>query len=153
MNWKKPQNKALPKKELTYSYLSNAWRKIKEKERSYRSEKISKAIEENKLTNDFYENSIYFGSLRVQTKIRIITKRTYPPLFRSSYNFLDCWGTTKPMTLKFSDFQFLSITTWLDYFILKICWRSKVLLKERHWNSPKKKGKIRTKVCNLTKNK
>ena len=61
LNWNQIQNKALPRRELrenlgwglvTYSYSLNVWRKIKGKKQHWtcRWEKMSKAVEENKLT-------------------------------------------------------------------------------------------------------
>ena len=51
------------------------------------------------------------------------------PLLPFSYSFLHCCKTTKTMTLKFSDFQFVSvkncvklnIITGGDYLLLQIC--------------------------------
>ena len=48
-----------------------------------------------------------------------------PFLFNYSYSFLNWWKTVKPMTLKFSGFQFcekLSKIAWVDYFVLQIWW-------------------------------
>ena len=61
LNWNQTQNKTLPRRELrenlgwglvTYSYSLNVWRKIKGKKQHWtcRWEKMSKAVEENKLT-------------------------------------------------------------------------------------------------------
>ena len=92
LNWNQTQNKTLPRRELrenlgwglvTYSYSLNVWRKIKGKKQHWtcRWEKMSKAVEENKLTvmiRRFYENSIYIVNLCTQTKIMIRAKRAYP---------------------------------------------------------------------------
>ena len=74
--------------------------------------KMSKTIQENKLTvmikRLFYENSIYIRNLWAQTKI--MTKTNSPSLpFDSSFPFVNCCKTAKPMTLKFLDFQFVFI--------------------------------------------
>ena len=62
----------------------------------------------------FYENLIYIEDLCAQTKKTLMkTKQTYPLLLHSSYSFLNCWKTTKPMTLKFLDFQF-TFVNWFD---------------------------------------
>ena len=49
---------------------------------------------------------VYIGNLFVQTKIMIRQNEFTPSFFHS---FLNCWKTTKSMTLKdFSDFQILT---------------------------------------------
>ena len=73
---------------------------------------MSKTTQENKLTITikrlFYENSIYIRNLWAQTKI--MTKTNLPSLpFDSSFTFVNCCKTAKPMTLKFLDFQFVFI--------------------------------------------
>ena len=87
---------------------------------------------ENKLTVTvkilLWEFNIYWKFMCTDKNNK--KKTNLPPLpFHSSYSFLNCWKTTKPMTLKFLDFQFVfikcfvSVIAWVDYFVLQICWR------------------------------
>ena len=96
----------------------------KEKQWNCRWEKMSKAIEENKLTGTIkrlmrillYWKFMFIGKNNDKNKTNLPLV-----LFHSSYSFCNCWKTTKPMTFHtFSLFllTFLSkinVIAWLDY--------------------------------------
>ena len=89
--------------ERTHWILFNKYiKKIKENK---------KGIQENILVvmiKEFYENSIYIGNLCVEPKITIKIKR--PRLKRPRTTvFLITEEKSKPMTMKFSEFQLVSI--------------------------------------------
>ena len=91
-------------RENSFIPIHKMYKKGKQKQQTCRWEKMSKAVEGNKLAvwkTNIYENSIYISILCVQTKIII------------SYSFFNCWKTTKSMTLKCSGFQFVSINCFV----------------------------------------
>ena len=62
--------------------------------------KQSKKINCQLWREDFYENSFYWKSMCTDGN-------------HSSYSFLNYWKTTKPMALKFSDLQFVSVNCFM----------------------------------------
>ena len=78
---------------------------------------MSKAIKGNKVAviikRLLWEFNLYWKFM-VWTKIMIRTTNLPLPPFHSSYSFFNCWKTTEPMTLKFSDFQFVFINCFLN---------------------------------------
>ena len=89
--------------------------------------KMSKAIEENKLTvkikRPLWEFNLYWKFMCRDRNDDKNKMNLPPPPFHSSYSVLNCWRITKPTTWKFSDFQFvfiscfvrkLSVIAWVD---------------------------------------
>ena len=91
---------------------------MKKKQLTCRSEKISKGIKENKLTvmtkRLLWEFNSY-SKLMCTDKNNDKNKTNLPSSFHSSDGFLNFWKTAKPMTLKFSDFQFVSINCFVIF--------------------------------------
>ena len=77
---------------------------------------MSNAIEENTLTVKIKRLLSEFSSYQkfmCTDKNNDKSKANLRPLpFHSSYSFLNCSKSTKLMTLKFSDFQFVLLTVW-----------------------------------------
>ena len=105
-------------RELICSYLLNLQRQIKEKKQWICwEEKMNELIEENKLRGTSFDNSTYIGTLCVQAKMMIRTKRTY--LLYSSTPAIVFLFVEKLLTLWFSNFQTFSL------FLLIVLWKSK----------------------------
>ena len=89
----------------------------KKERRTCRWERMSKAIEENKLTvmikRLFWRFNLclkFMCADKNNDKNKTNIPPTLLPPFYYCYSFLNCWTTTKSMTLKFWDFRFVSIS-------------------------------------------
>ena len=103
--------KILPMRELIYIYSLKE--KLKKKTVKLQLRKMSKAIEENiqkvKIKRLVREFNLYWKFTCTNKNNDKNKMNIHPSPFYPSYSFLNCWKTTKSMTLKFSDFQFVFI--------------------------------------------
>ena len=100
---------------LAFYWTEISFYKEKQKKKKWncRWQKLSKAIKENKLNVTIkrlvWEFNLYWKFTCLE-KHNDKNKSNLPVRpYHSSYSFLNCWKTTKSMTLKFLGFQFIVI--------------------------------------------
>ena len=141
LKWNTKQDTAKERTHL-FSFIKCVKKFYRKKQWTWRWEKTSKAIE-SKLTVtikrlfwefDLYCNFMFTDKKNDESKKN---KRTYHPTrppFNSNYSFLNCWKTTKPMTLYSAIFRLsffsinffvekLSVIVCVDYFLWQTRWR------------------------------